>query len=172
MLVGKPALTSHNGGTSMSILQLVGKHTPLAVDPHSVVTQQILQGRTADRPHVERTHRALGNMDCNGGRSDARESLQATLSDRRQRYHMDLPVEASDCQGRSPLEIRPQARHGSPIQLLSDWMRLTLYSYLSRVPPSLQLLLYFCHLLVRQTKVGWSVLVHSRRTEGYWSCKR
>jgi transposase-like protein len=78
--------------------------------------------RPTDQPHVERTHRTLGDMAWKDERFDVVESLQTALDDRRQRYHEELPVQAADCQGRPPLEVRPWARHsGRPFHPALEW---------------------------------------------------
>lgn len=92
--------------------------------------------RPTDQAHVERTHRTLGDMAWQDEHFDEVESLQTTLDERRQRYHEELPVQASDCGGRPPLKVRPWSRHsGRPFQPALEWELLDMKrvdAYLAR----------------------------------------
>lgn len=75
-----------------------------------------------DQAHVERTHRTLGDMAWKDQPCDAVEQLQPLLDDGRQRYNQELPVQAADCAGRPPLEVRPWAQHsGRPFHSGLEW---------------------------------------------------
>jgi transposase-like protein len=79
--------------------------------------------RPTDQPHVERNHRTLGDMTWQDQHFASVEPLQATLDDRRQRYNEELPVHASDCRGRPPLEAHPAARHsGRLFDRAREWI--------------------------------------------------
>lgn len=83
--------------------------------------------RPTDQPHVERTHRTLGDMAWKDEVLDTPEQLQALLDDRCQRYNQELPVRAADCQGRPPLTVYPWARHsGRPFHPALEWRQFDL----------------------------------------------
>lgn len=78
--------------------------------------------RPTDQPHVERNHRTLGDMTWQDQHFDAVAPLQTTLDHCRHRHNEELPVHASDCQGRPPLEAHPTARHsGRPFDRAREW---------------------------------------------------
>jgi transposase InsO family protein len=78
--------------------------------------------RPTDQAHVERSHRTVGDMAWKDQPRDTVEQLQSLLDDCRQRYNQELPVQAADCEGRSPLQVRPWARHsGRPFHSGLEW---------------------------------------------------
>jgi transposase InsO family protein len=80
------------------------------------------EGRPTDQAQVERNHRTMGDMVFKDEHFDTLPELQTTLEDRRQRYNWELPVVASDCQGRPPLVAHPSAVHsGRPFHPMLEW---------------------------------------------------
>jgi transposase-like protein len=78
--------------------------------------------RPTDQPHIERTHRTLGDMGWKDEPCDQVDQLQAVLDDRRARYNTELPVRAAGCDGHPPLAVYPHARHsGRPYAQASEW---------------------------------------------------
>ncbi len=78
--------------------------------------------RPTDQPHVERTHRTLGDMAWKDEHFASVEALQHALDDHRHRYNTELPVRAADCDGHPPLYVHPEAHHsGRPFQVELEW---------------------------------------------------
>lgn len=78
--------------------------------------------RPTDQPHIERTHRTLGDMAWKDEPQTEVAQLQALLDERRGRYNTELPVRAADCGGQPPLVVRPHARHsGRPFDAAHEW---------------------------------------------------
>jgi transposase-like protein len=67
--------------------------------------------RPTDQPHVERSHRTVGDMAWKDQLFDSVEQLQALLDDRCQQYNHAYPSRAAHCQGRPPLDAHPEAKH-------------------------------------------------------------
>jgi putative transposase len=78
--------------------------------------------RPTDQAQAERTHRTLAEMGWLDEPGATLDELQAVLDDRRQRYNCELPVRASDCDGRPPLVAHPHAHHsGRPFKADLEW---------------------------------------------------
>jgi hypothetical protein len=78
--------------------------------------------RPTDQPHVERSHRTLGDLTWQDEHFALVEHLQTALDVRRGRYNTEFPSRAADCQGHPPLVVYPQARHSSrPYRLDMEW---------------------------------------------------
>jgi len=78
--------------------------------------------KPTDQAHIERTHRTLGDMVWKDTRFDMVEHLQFALDDSRNRYHYELPVQASNCHGKPPLVVYPYAQHsGRPFHPSLEW---------------------------------------------------
>jgi transposase-like protein len=111
--------------------------------------------RPTDQAHVERSHRTVGDMAWKDQPCATVEQLQSLLDDCRQRYNEELPVQAADCQGRPPLEVRPWARHsGRPFHSGLEW---TLFN-LQRVDAYLA-----CQVWIRKVSAHGEVHIGRRR---------
>jgi transposase-like protein len=78
--------------------------------------------KPTDQAHVERTHRTLGDMVWKDTQFSTLEQLQLALDDSRHRYNNELPVQASNCQGKPPLTVYPHAQHsGRPFHPSLEW---------------------------------------------------
>lgn len=79
--------------------------------------------RPTDQSQVERTHRTLGDMVWKDVPLDTLAQFQLALDNGRHRYNTQLPVQASDCQGRPPLTVYPYAQHsGRPFHPDREWL--------------------------------------------------
>jgi hypothetical protein len=66
--------------------------------------------RPTDQPHVERSHRTLGDMTWQDQHFADLPTLQASLDAMRYRHNHELPLHAANCAGRPPLVACPEAR--------------------------------------------------------------
>lgn len=67
--------------------------------------------RPTDQPHVERSHRTVGDMTWKDQPCDSVEQLQTLLDDCCQQYNHLFPSRAAGCDGRPPLDVHPEAIH-------------------------------------------------------------
>lgn len=75
-----------------------------------------------DQPHVERSHRTLGDMAWKDEHFADLPALQQALDKMCLRYNCELPVQAADCAGRPPLLAHPDACHsGRPYSQAIEW---------------------------------------------------
>jgi hypothetical protein len=78
--------------------------------------------RPTDQPHVERSHRTVGDMAWKDQSFDSVEQLQALLEDCCQLYNHAYPSRAAHCKGQPPLEAHPEAKHsGRPFDPDQEW---------------------------------------------------
>ena len=78
--------------------------------------------RPTDQGAVERSHRTLAEMGWLDQHCADAPQLQIVLDECRRRYNCELPVRASDCQGRPPLVAHPHADHsGRPFHPADEW---------------------------------------------------
>lgn len=78
--------------------------------------------RPTDQPHVERSHRTVGDMAWKDQHFDTVEQLQGLLDDCCQRYNHEFPAQAACCAGCPPLDVHPWARHsGRPFHPELEW---------------------------------------------------
>jgi len=78
--------------------------------------------RPTDNPHVERSHRTVGDMAWKDQHCDTVEQLQTLLDQCCQRYNSEYPSQAAHCEGRPPLEVHPWAEHsGRPYHPDLEW---------------------------------------------------
>ena len=67
--------------------------------------------RPTDQPHVERSHRTVGDMTWKDQPCDSVEQLQTLLDDCCHLYNRVFPSRAASCNGRPPLDVHPGAIH-------------------------------------------------------------
>ena len=78
--------------------------------------------RPTDQPHVERSHRTVGDMAWKDQAFDSVEQLQALLDDHCQQYNHAYPSRAAYCKGQPPLVAHPEALHsGRPFDPDREW---------------------------------------------------
>lgn len=68
----------------------------------------IRPGCPTDQPHIERNHRTLDDFALDETALTDLQHLQQALGRERQVYNQDFPSQASDCDGRPPLEAHPE----------------------------------------------------------------
>jgi transposase-like protein len=78
--------------------------------------------RPTDQPHVERSHRTVGDMAWKDQPCASVEQLQALLDQCCQRYNREYPSHAGGCKGQPPLDVHPWAEHsGRPFHPDAEW---------------------------------------------------